>query len=85
MKCESASNVTRASPMTSKCQLLVSVDDPFLIDFYRSRVSLAVCQEAKHSIIWMHLDEERGRLLTLGHDRVMKIWDLSPLLKSTEI
>lgn len=34
------------------------------------RVSLAVCQEAKHSILWLHLDEERGRLLTLGHDRV---------------
>lgn len=34
------------------------------------RVSLAVCQEAKHSILWLHLDEERARLLTLGHDRV---------------
>jgi len=46
------------------------------------RVSLAVCQEAKHSILWLHLDEERGRLLTLGHDRVMKIWDVSALLRS---
>lgn len=46
------------------------------------RVSLAVCQEAKHSIIWLHLDEERGRLLTLGHDRVMKIWDISALLRN---
>ena len=46
------------------------------------RVSLAVCQEAKHSILWLHLDEERGRLLTLGHDRVMKIWDISALLRS---
>jgi len=46
------------------------------------RVSLAVCQEAKHSILWLHLDEERGRLLTLGHDRVMKIWDISALLRN---
>lgn len=37
------------------------------------RVSLAVCQEAKHSILWLHLDEERGRLLTLGHDRVSSV------------
>ena len=46
------------------------------------RVPLAVSQETKHSILWIHLDDERGRLLTLGHDRVMKIWDLSFILKS---
>ena len=46
------------------------------------RVSLAVSQEAKHSILWLHLDEDRGRLLTLGYDRILKIWDLSSLLKS---
>lgn len=39
------------------------------------RVPLAVCQEAKHSIIWLHLDEDRGRLLTLGHDRVSSLVD----------
>ena len=47
-----------------------------------SRTPRAVSQEAKHSILWLHLDEERGRLLSLGHDRIIKIWDLSPLLKS---
>jgi len=46
------------------------------------RISLAVCQEAKHQIIWLHLDEDRGRLLTLGHDRVIKIWDLSAVLRN---
>jgi len=46
------------------------------------RTPRAVSQEAKHSILWLHLDEERGRLLSLGHDRIIKIWDLSPLLKS---
>lgn len=35
---------------------------------------LAVSQEAKHSIINLDLDDERGLLLSLGHDRVYYDW-----------
>ena len=81
----SAPNARRVSPKTSNIGLFGSLNEFYLIGTnfsFHSRTSRAVCQEAKHSIVWLHLDEERGRLLSLGHDRVMKIWDLNPLLKS---
>lgn len=36
------------------------------------RMPLATSQEAKHSIINLYLDDDRGRLLSLGHDRVFR-------------
>lgn len=41
------------------------------------RPSLASFHDAKHSIVYMDLEEERKRLLTVGQDRVIKVWDLS--------
>lgn len=41
------------------------------------RPSLASFNDAKHSIVYMDLDEDRKRLLTVGQDRLIKIWDLS--------
>lgn len=43
------------------------------------RPSLATFHDAKHSIVSMDLDEERKRLLTVGQDRIIKIWDLSSI------
>uniref|UniRef100_T1GHM1 Uncharacterized protein n=1 Tax=Megaselia scalaris TaxID=36166 RepID=T1GHM1_MEGSC len=43
------------------------------------RPSLATFHDAKHSIVFMDMDEERKRLLTVGQDRIIKIWDLSPI------
>lgn len=41
------------------------------------RPSLATFHDVKHSCIAMDMDESRKRLLTVGQDRVIKIWDLS--------
>lgn len=43
------------------------------------RPSLASFYDAKHSIVSVDLDEERKLLLTVGQDRIIKIWDLSPI------
>ncbi|BES88967.1 unnamed protein product [Nesidiocoris tenuis] len=42
--------------------------------------SLASFHDAKHSINYMNLDEQQKRLLTVGHDRVIKLWDVSQLI-----
>lgn len=41
---------------------------------------LASFHDAKHTIVCMDIDEARDRLLTVGQDRVIKIWDVSALL-----
>ncbi|ROT75781.1 WD repeat and FYVE domain-containing protein 2 isoform X2 [Penaeus vannamei] len=46
----------------------------------QERASLAKFHEVKHNIVCMDLDEEAGLLLTVGQDRVMKMWDVSSLL-----
>lgn len=43
------------------------------------RPSLASFHDVKHSVVGMDLDESRKRLLTVGQDRVIKIWDLTLL------
>lgn len=43
------------------------------------RPSLASFLDAKHSITFIDVDEEKKRILTVGQDRVIKIWDLSSL------
>ncbi|XP_049802981.1 WD repeat and FYVE domain-containing protein 2 [Schistocerca nitens] len=42
---------------------------------------MATFHEAKHSIVYMDLDEPRKRLLTVGQDRLIKVWDVSALLQ----
>jgi len=46
------------------------------------RVSLASFHEAKHSIVTLHLDEARNLLVTVGTDKLIKIWDISALNQS---
>ncbi|XP_017154684.1 WD repeat and FYVE domain-containing protein 2 [Drosophila miranda] len=41
------------------------------------RPSLASFNDVKHSIVHMDLDEDRKLLLTVGQDRLIKVWDLS--------
>jgi len=43
------------------------------------RTSLASFHEAKHSVVTLHLDESRCLLVTVGSDRIIKIWDISAL------
>lgn len=43
--------------------------------------ALAVFHDAKHSIVCMSVEERSGRLLTVGQDRLIKIWDISSLLQ----
>lgn len=42
---------------------------------------MATFHDAKHSVVSMHLDEARKRLLTVGQDRLIKVWDVSALLQ----
>ncbi|CAI9719886.1 repeat and FYVE domain-containing 2-like [Octopus vulgaris] len=44
------------------------------------RAPLATFHDAKHSIVYMHLDATRKRLLTVGKDRLIKMWDVSSVL-----
>lgn len=47
---------------------------------YFSLTSLASFHDAKHSVVFMDLDEPKKKLLTVGQDRIIKIWDASVLL-----
>lgn len=42
--------------------------------------SLATFHETKHAITTMSFDDYRNFLLTIGTDRTIKIWDMSPVL-----
>lgn len=44
------------------------------------RTPLATFHDTKHCIVGMDLDEPRKRLLTVGQDRLIKVWDVSALL-----
>ncbi|XP_026468436.1 WD repeat and FYVE domain-containing protein 2-like [Ctenocephalides felis] len=45
------------------------------------RPSLATFHDVKHSVTAMNLDDPRKQLLTVGQDRVIKIWDVSAVLQ----
>ncbi|XP_023221824.1 WD repeat and FYVE domain-containing protein 2-like [Centruroides sculpturatus] len=45
------------------------------------RTSLASFHDSRHSIVDMDLDETRCHLLTVGTDKVIKLWDVSSLLQ----
>ncbi|XP_019759587.1 WD repeat and FYVE domain-containing protein 2 isoform X2 [Dendroctonus ponderosae] len=46
----------------------------------KERPSLATFHDAKHCILSMDVDETSKKLVTVGQDRVIKIWDISALL-----
>ncbi|XP_044726512.1 WD repeat and FYVE domain-containing protein 2 [Chrysoperla carnea] len=43
------------------------------------RPSRATFHDVKHPVVAMHLDEARKRILTVGQDRLIKVWDISAL------
>lgn len=59
-------------------KIFISHYNFFLFCF--SLTSLASFHDAKHSIVHMDLDEPKKKLLTVGQDRIIKIWDISVLL-----
>nr|XP_058911510.1 WD repeat and FYVE domain-containing protein 1 isoform X1 [Kogia breviceps] len=44
------------------------------------RTSLATFHEGKHNISHMSMDVARGLMVTCGTDRVVKIWDMTPVV-----
>uniref|UniRef100_A0A8C5WUD0 WD repeat and FYVE domain-containing protein 1 n=1 Tax=Laticauda laticaudata TaxID=8630 RepID=A0A8C5WUD0_LATLA len=44
------------------------------------RTSLATFHEGKHNICHMSMDISRGLMVTCGSDRVVKIWDMTPVV-----
>lgn len=44
------------------------------------RPSRATFHDVKHAVVAMHLDEPRKRILTVGQDRLIKVWDISALV-----
>ncbi|XP_054284616.1 WD repeat and FYVE domain-containing protein 2-like [Macrosteles quadrilineatus] len=62
-------------------ELPVRVCDPCHIQLRDAdRTPLATFHDTKHCIVSMDLDEPRKRLLTVGQDKLIKLWDVSALL-----
>ncbi|GAB6030951.1 WD repeat and FYVE domain-containing protein 2 [Chamberlinius hualienensis] len=56
-------------------------DQCFPLVTERDRAPLASFHESKHSITHMDFDEQRAVLLTVGTERLIKLWDVSSLLQ----
>ncbi|XP_072033651.1 WD repeat and FYVE domain-containing protein 2-like [Amphiura filiformis] len=41
------------------------------------RAPMATFHEAKHAVVYMHIDDVKGQMVTCGVDRVIKLWDIS--------
>ncbi|XP_029426415.1 WD repeat and FYVE domain-containing protein 2 isoform X2 [Nannospalax galili] len=44
------------------------------------RVPTATFHDSKHNIVHVHFDATRGWLLTSGTDKVIKLWDMTPVV-----
>nr|CAD7460173.1 unnamed protein product [Timema tahoe] len=72
----------RASIPVMGFEFDVRVCDPCLVELKdMDHTPMAVFHDAKHSVVFMSLDEARQRLLTVGQDRLIKVWDISALLE----
>lgn len=72
----------RASIPVMGFEFDVRVCDPCLTELKdMDHTSMATFHDAKHSIVFMDLDEPRKQLLTVGQDRLIKVWDVSALLQ----
>uniref|UniRef100_A0A183U4R4 WD_REPEATS_REGION domain-containing protein n=1 Tax=Toxocara canis TaxID=6265 RepID=A0A183U4R4_TOXCA len=47
----------------------------------RHLTPLAVSSELRQGVVCMHLQEALGRLVTVGFDRVIMIWDVKQLVQ----
>lgn len=73
-------SVIRASTHWRECSKLIFCLFQFTFlnfRFISRRPSLSTFYDAKHSIVYMDMDEDQKKLLTVGHDRIIKIWDLT--------
>ncbi|XP_061194791.1 uncharacterized protein LOC133202951 [Saccostrea echinata] len=52
-------------------------DDCFSSISEEEKAPLATFHDVRHQILYMNLDQTRKRLLTVGRDRVVKLWDVS--------
>lgn len=55
-------------------------DDCFNTVKDEDQTSLATFHEGKHNIVHMNLDSARGLMVTCGNDRIVKIWDMTPVI-----
>ncbi|CAG9814141.1 unnamed protein product [Phaedon cochleariae] len=46
----------------------------------KERPSLATFHDAKHNVVAMSVDETSKRIVTVGQDRMIKVWDITALL-----
>ncbi|KAK1903002.1 WD repeat and FYVE domain containing protein 2 [Dissostichus eleginoides] len=44
------------------------------------RAPTATFHDSKHSVVYMHYEPTTGTLLTSGSDKVVKLWDMSPVV-----
>ncbi|TMS06882.1 WD repeat and FYVE domain-containing protein 2 [Larimichthys crocea] len=44
------------------------------------RAPTATFHDSKHSIVYMHYEPTTGNLLTSGTDKVIKLWDMTPVV-----
>nr|XP_022336138.1 uncharacterized protein LOC111132600 [Crassostrea virginica] len=58
-------------------------DDCFLTITDEERAPLATFHDIKHQVLHMNLDQTRKRLLTVGRDRVVKMWSFIVLIGIT--
>ncbi|XP_056004187.1 uncharacterized protein LOC125660208 [Ostrea edulis] len=49
------------------------------------KAPLATFHEIRHQVLYMNLDQTRKRLLTVGRDKVVKLWDVSTVLHYLKI
>ncbi|XP_032888684.1 WD repeat and FYVE domain-containing protein 2 isoform X1 [Amblyraja radiata] len=56
-------------------------DEECLVNTYQNcRAPTATFHDSKHHVVHMAFDVTRGWLLTSGNDRVIKLWDMTPVV-----
>ena len=55
------------------CQCISKISDD-------DKASLATFHDAKHAITYLNYDEKRKFLITVGQDKIIKIWDMESVL-----
>jgi len=75
-----AANTTTIPNIGQECLVRVCDDCRKLLD-EEQQTSQATFHDAHHVVTAMHLDEAKKLLLTVGKDRLIKLWDASNILQ----
>jgi WD40 repeat protein len=75
-----AANTTTIPNVGHECLVRVCDDCRLRLDD-EQQASLATFHDVHHSVTAMHLDETKKLLLTVGKDRLIKLWDASSILQ----